>query len=85
MLKNVNYGCYADAAFGHDHIRKVLGDFAGALGDKELADSLYGDMPDDAWDEIEALEKMNEATETPGYWELHDGDLIFREEDDDEV
>ena len=41
--------------------------------------SLRGDMPDDAWDETEALDILNAHTEDGAYWELHDGDLLLRE------
>ena len=80
MLKDVDYGCYADGSFGHQHIRTVLSDFVRVLGDIKLSDSLNGEMPDDAWDEYEALDKLNNVTQTPGYWDLHDGDLIFRKD-----
>jgi hypothetical protein len=49
------------------------------LSDVEpVLESLYGDMPDDAWDEIEALELLNEWTD--GVWLMHDGDLIVEED-----
>jgi hypothetical protein len=39
-----------------------------------LVESLRGEMPDDAWDEDEALELLNEHT--PLHWEFRDGDVI---------
>ena len=54
-------GCHADGALGHQHCRDAL---AGLLRDvfpteHALFISLGGNMPDDAWDEEEALELLN--------------------------
>jgi hypothetical protein len=81
-------GCYADGALGHDHCRKVLaglvehlvGDYANGHSHGELeflADSLRGPMPDDAWDEYEALNLLNDATPDDRIWLFWDGDLML--------
>ena len=77
-------GLYADAAFGWDHIREIMADMVEEwLGDKELAEELRGEPPDDAGDEYEALDKLNEVTEN-GYWEFSeygDGLVLIAEEE----
>lgn len=92
-------GCHADGAFGHDHCREVLADlletfedtnpfarteFTGKFAAQEVVNSLAGPMPDDAWDEYEALEILNDATE-PGCglcWQFHESDLVLWQQPD---
>lgn len=77
-------GCYADGARGHAHVREVLHDMMEGLNaDPALVHSLARTMPDDAWDEIEAIEVLNDHTQN-GHFELHDGDLILSDDDDQE-
>jgi hypothetical protein len=73
-------GCHADGTFGHQHVRDTLGDLLVDASDKldgDLLVSLQGTMPDDAWDEDEALEALQSVTDEGLTWELHDGDLVL--------
>ena len=83
-------GCHADGTFGIKHLREVLEDLLDGLAlsgfpvDPEVAQSLLGPMPDDAWDELEAIEILQDATE-PGcglYWTMDSGDLLLVQEED---
>lgn len=69
-------GCYADGSLGHQHIRERL---AGLVEnqDPKLAESLRGDMPNDAWDEDEAIDMLNAQTEAGIAWFFQDGDLVL--------
>lgn len=75
----LEYGCYGDASLGRAHIRAKLAelvlDFCAECEDVIV--SLYGDAPDDAWDEYKALELLNKYTGEDGYWELYEGDLCL--------
>ena len=80
-------GCYADGAAGHEHVRERL---ASLLDDvqhpekqehAELIESLYGDMPDDAWDEDEALEVLDQYTDSRCAWIMEGGDLILTDQE----
>lgn len=87
-------GCYADGAFGHDHCRARLATLIRQFVDlreydrtthptasEDLLASLEGPMPDDAWDEIDALDLLSDSTGL--YWLFDGGDLIATESDDD--
>lgn len=80
---NYPLGCYADGAFGHDHVRRVLKDLVEETGGSEdLVNSLQGAMPDDAWDEYEALDWLNEHAASEGCaWEFNCGDLIYTDDE----
>jgi len=83
-------GCYADGGFGQEHIRTMLDTvLLSATGDEalnpEIHKSLKGLMPDDAWDEIEALEILQDNTEEGLVWVMDSGDLLLIKEDDLEV
>lgn len=76
-------GVYADGSFGHQHIRCRLADLICAVDNgmgsetmREVAASLSGDMPNDAWDEDEALVILNDATEG-AEWAIYNGDLLL--------
>ena len=71
-------GCYADGANGHEHTRKRLADLIWDWADVELRESLDGPMPDDAWDEEEALDLLNSRRCDEGVCFYFDsGDLIL--------
>jgi len=84
-------GCYADGAFGHDHVRGRMADLLERLyrhhprgGDgahwqsvRPIVESLRGDMPDDAWDEDEGLEWLNSACYDDTCFAFVDGDLVL--------
>ena len=83
----MDLGCHGDGTFGHDHIRYRLAELVdavdGFIGNEaamELIASLQGEMPDDAWDEDEALELLNSVTEDGAQWILDGGDLLLVEE-----
>lgn len=84
VFRKTDVGCYADAAFGHVHVRRRLAGLVSGLGiDKGLiVDSLYGDMPDDAWDEYEALAILQQHTDAGLLWSFHDGNLLLWEWED---
>lgn len=73
-------GCWADGASGHGHIRAVLRSLLIADGwyprTDETVQSLGGPMPDDAWDEDEALDTLN-ACCTGCYFTIEGGDLML--------
>jgi hypothetical protein len=72
--------CLADGTFGHEHIRNTLAEtlfeWFDIDGDDELYVSLRGEMPDDAWDELKAIEEINSHSEAPGVLFMQDGDLM---------
>lgn len=83
-------GCFGDGAAGHDHIRRKLRtalltahksmrcsiELNAQIGD--VAESLLGEMPDDAWDEQDALDILNcEACEDGVLFVLEGGDLLL--------
>ena len=80
-------GCYGDGTLGHDHIRSRLAELVESVDGgmrsesaMEVMASLDGTMPDDAWDEDEAIEFLNSATEDGAQWILDGGDLLLVEE-----
>ena len=89
--ENESQACWGDGAYGHDHIRIVLGSllpttYAMCSELRELIDDLNGPMSDSAVEEDEALDLLNHACDDGVYWAFDDGDLIlFQEgaEDDD--
>ena len=75
-------GVHADGTFGHEHVRARLSQLVMAVdgdmgnpGPQELAISLEGPMPDGAWDEEEAIDMLNFATDEDFEWEMFEGDL----------
>ena len=89
---NKDVGCYADGGLGQDYTRSRLSDTLAEvthgvivkrmpLGNYEkmrgLHKSLNGPMSDDAWDEIEALEILQENTEDGLVWIMEAGDLLL--------
>ena len=71
-------GCYGDGAFGHQHCRERLAEMLESTVDycPDVVASLRSDMPDDAWDEYDALKLLNDAH--PNYdtcWGFQDGDF----------
>lgn len=77
-------GCYADGVLGHSHVRAQLADLVWRLTSSDdgiaegpLVPSLLGPMPDDAWDELEALDILNDACEPGVHWEMVDGNLML--------
>ena len=83
MFTKGDTGCHADGTFGHSHIRTAL---AGLIGgytcnkSNEAYDSLSKPMPDDAWDEDEALEILQSHTEPGLIWLMDSGDLMLMDE-----
>lgn len=80
-------GCYADGANGHKHCRAMLSALLtthGAVVSDELLASLRGDMPDDCWDEYEALEALNELCTEDVCFEFYEGDLVLMPIETDE-
>lgn len=80
-------GCFADGTFGHTRIRGRLAELVEAVDGgmcnsnaQDLMESLGGPMPDDAWDEEEALDMLNTATAEGFEWTLHEGDLMLSAE-----
>ncbi len=75
----IDLGCYADGALGHDHIRSQLALLVQEVDgfDPDLAESLRGEMPDDAWDEDEALNLLNSHTAEGLVWTFEGGDLLL--------
>lgn len=71
-------GCYADGSFGWDHVRARLADLVESL-DANLADDLRSTMTDDAGEEEEALDLLQDVTESGLVWML-DGDLLLVDE-----
>lgn len=76
-------GCHADDTFGHQHVRNTLAALIetldGGLGNEDaqaLQESLEGTMPDDAWDEIEALDILQQNTTDDLSWELEGGLIL---------
>lgn len=85
----------ADGRFGHTHLRRCLAGLLNRLfatGEdnapwmsrdmQPIYDSLLGEMPDDAWDENEALDLLNElACDESVFFEFSDGDLVLSEQE----
>lgn len=82
-------GCHADGAFGHHHVRARLAELVEAVtfhpSDEAQAviTSLRVGMPDDAWDENEALEILEGYTDEAVTWLFEDGCLILTDVDED--
>jgi hypothetical protein len=77
-------GCHADGAFGHEHVRDRIAGLllllhpAGEDGPHgELIAALAGEPSDDAYEESEALDRLNAACSRAVYWELDAGDLLL--------
>ena len=80
-------GCYADGAAGHQYCREVLAELltdSVAHESKGLrlrvswvAETLRGAMPDDAWDEEEALDRLSGYCDEGCYFTFDDGDLLL--------
>ncbi len=77
-------GCHADGTFGHQHIRETLSRLIDTLDGgmcnedaQTLMESLEGDMPDDAWDEDEAIEILQQNSTDDVSWEFVDGSLLL--------
>ena len=80
-----NVGCYADGANGHNHLRSVLANLLEDITDDSsvvLVESLRGPMPDDCGDELDALDILQDATDSRLTWTLDNGELMLREDDD---
>jgi hypothetical protein len=77
-------GCYADGTFGHDHCRAVLANLLTDIDcpDSGLILSLNGPMPDDAWDELDALDALQAVTEDGLVWGFESGDLVLTTAED---
>lgn len=90
-------GCIADGTLGHQHCRERLADALCALYEHarstwtharigetlDTITSLRSEMPDDARDEYDAIERLNTYTADGLVWEFVDGDLMLRESSDD--
>jgi hypothetical protein len=79
-------GCYADGAYGHDHIRERLADLVESVGRRSLAldkliEDLRNPMSDDASEEEDALDYLQTFTAEGVYWAFEGGDLILWEDD----
>jgi hypothetical protein len=82
---SADVGCHADGAQGHQHVREILGALLGtSLSPEELTlaeplvESLRGEMPDDCWDEHEALETLNQVCcDDSCHFMLSQGDLLL--------
>lgn len=79
-LTSSDIGCWGDGSFGHQNTRNCCGNTLKALGNQneELVASLYGPMPDDAWDEHEAETWLNELVSSrppEAYFGWQDGDF----------
>jgi hypothetical protein len=80
-------GCFADGAFGHQHCRNTLANLVDYIDQRRLVSrefetlsrSLRGEMPEDAWDEYEALDLLNEHCDPRVAFAFEWGDLILGE------
>jgi hypothetical protein len=85
-----NTGCYIDAAFGEDHRRAKLADLIRDLETQEMietrgysvVESLAIESPDDFSDEEDALEILQQFTESGLVWSFEAGDLILATEEE---
>ena len=83
MTAQPQTGCYGDGALGHQHCRERLAEILEDTGHysnhtKILKDSLAGAMPDDAWDEDDAIDLLNSLpiSQVDGAaWGFQDGDF----------
>lgn len=80
-------GCHADGTFGHGYVRGRLAELVdgittglGSIDALVVRDSLRGPMPDDAWDEEEALDLLDRVTAEGFCWSFRDGDLLLTAE-----
>lgn len=81
---DMNLGCWADGASGHAYVRGQIAATLNNFGfeDSELIQSLQGPMPDDAWDEYEAIDWLDSnAPVEGGWWGFWDGDFGCWEEE----
>ena len=71
-------GCHADGTFGHQHCREKLSKLIQQLpGSDPTAFSLVCRIPDDAWDERQAMKILQSHTDDGLVWEFRDGDLML--------
>lgn len=90
--KASDVGCYADGTFGHQHCRSVLADLVQNIARRanrtsastfpvcsmsDLERSLRSDMPDDAWDEFDAIDILNGYCADGVAFEFVGGDLVL--------
>ena len=81
-------GCYIDGAFGEEHRRAKLADMIRNLETQEMIDhrgysvveSLANESPDDYGDEDDALDILQEFTESGLVWTFESGDLLLLNE-----
>lgn len=79
-------GCHGDGTFGHGYIRSRLAELVDGCENAAIVDrfavgsSLRGAMPDDAWDEEEALDILNAETAEGYEWTLHEGSVFLSAE-----
>ena len=94
VFDTADMGCHADGANGHEHVRARLAELVEVVSENTIADervddveaviaSLRGTMPDDAWDENEALEILECHTAEAVTWLFEDGCLILTDVDED--
>lgn len=80
-------GCYADGCYGHERCRHRLYELTrnalqrsfryDAAKHGALLASLQGAMPDDAWDENEALDILNQFCADDVCFTFQDGNLVL--------
>lgn len=78
-------GCWADGALGTMHVRQRLACLVANVWNSEtferfaydIAEALDGLPSDDASEEFDALEVLQEFTESGLVWEFVDGDLML--------
>lgn len=78
-MRTYKPGCWADGAYGHEHVRRRLAELVREF-DENIADELLKPMSDDASEEMDALQILNDNTIHPNYyvvWEFVDGDLML--------
>jgi hypothetical protein len=86
-------GCWADGTHGSKHVREMLHSVLINLPEEDfeqdqrerdiIAESLLEEMPDDASDEIDALDILQRWTEEGLSWQMEGGDLILCEQEED--
>ena len=85
-------GCYIDGAFGEEHRRTKLADMVRDLETAEMieqrgysvVESLSNENVDDISDEDDALEILQEFTESGLVWMFEAGDLLLMDESETE-
>lgn len=92
-FKPSDAGCYADGAFGHQHVRERLAHEVEALARRtfkidehaDLIAELRADMSDDASEEEHAIGLLNNYCADGCHFEFVDGDLMLVVDGDDEA